>query len=364
MHMEKARRKKTPLSFYLFSGVSLVEKMMFTRNLKVMISAGVALPRSLKILSAQTKNQKFKKTILEISGEISKGKSFSESLAKHQKIFSDLFVNMIKAGEESGTLEEVLKNLTYQMEKEHDLKSKIIGALIYPAVVVTAMIGIGILMLIMVIPQLSQTFEELEVPLPPTTQFVMGLGNFFAANWFLLPIAGILLFFVSRVGLKSKTGKRIFDKILLKLPIISPIVRKTNSAQTLRILSSLISSGIPLLRALEIVSGALGNVYFKEAMRESMEKVKKGEKLSKALESYQNLYPLIVFQMIEVGEETGQTSDVLVKLADFFEDEVTLATQNLSALIEPVLMLLIGGAIGFFAVSMIQPMYSMLGAIQ
>ncbi len=337
---------------------------MFTRNLQVMISAGVPLPRSLNILATQAKNKKFKKALLAVIEEVMKGKGFSESLKEYPEIFPELFVSMIKVGEEAGTLEEVLKNLTYQMEREHDLRSKIMGAMIYPAVIITAMVGIGALMLIMVVPRLAETFSELEIPLPVTTQFVIGLGNFLATKWFLLPFIIFPLFFLLRMILRTKRGKRIFDGILLRLPVISPIVKKTNSAQTVRTLSSLITSGVPIVQALKIISGALGNVYFQEAMGKAMEEVRKGRKLSEALKPYQNLYPSLVLQMIEVGEETGQTSDILAKLADFFEEEVTSATKNLSALVEPLLMLLIGAAVGFFAISMIQPMYSMLGAIK
>ena len=360
----KDKKNKFEISLSFFGKVSLTEKMMFTRNLRVMVSAGVSLPRSLSILSTQSKNPKFKKALAEILEAVNKGKSLSESLKKYPEIFSELFVSMIKAGEESGTLENVLKNLAYQMEKEHDLRSKIIGAMVYPAVIIFAMVGIGVLMLIMVIPKLAETFRELEIDLPLTTRFVIGLGEFLATKWYLFLIIVFVLFFLLKNALKTKRGKKILDSITLKIPIISPIIKKTNSAQTLRTLSSLIVSGIPLVRALRIVSGSLGNIYFKEAIISAIEKIQKGGKLSLALTPYQDLYPPMVIQMIEIGEETGQTSEILAKLADFYEEEVTNHTKNLSAIMEPLLMLLVGGAVGFFAISMIQPMYSMLGAIQ
>lgn len=359
----KDKKRRLEISLPFLGGVSLTEKMMFTRNLQVMISAGVPLPRSLSILSTQSKNKKFKEAIAGILKAINKGKSFSESLKLYPEIFSELFVNMIKVGEESGTLDNVLKNLTLQMEKEHDLRSKITGAMAYPAVVIFAMIGIGILMLMMVVPKLAKTFEELEMDLPITTRIVIGIGEFLVTRWYLLPVIVFVLFFFFQKIIKTKVGKKAFDSVTLKTPIISPIIKKTNSAQTLRILSSLIVSGIPLLQALKITSGALGNIYFREAITESIEKVRKGEKLSLALQSYHNLYPPMVLQMIQIGEETGRTSEILAKLADFYEEEVTNATKNLSSVIEPILMLIIGGAVGFFAISMIQPMYSMLGAI-
>ena len=360
----ESKRRVFEISIPFFDRVSLKEKMFFTRNLRIMIASGLPLPRSLKTLAEQSKSKKFRKAIFNIREEIIKGKNFSEGLSLHPNIFSELFQNMVKVGEEAGTLEEVLKVLTNQMERENELKSKIMGAMIYPAVIVCAMIGIGILMLIVVVPQLALTFKELNIELPPTTRLVIFLGTFMAEKWYLmiLIVLGILL--LLRVASRTKTGKILIDNITLKIPIISGIVKKTNSAQTTRTLGSLITAGVPIVRSLEIVSGALSNIYFKTAVAAAAEKVKKGEKLFVALSPYQNIFPSVVLQMIEVGEETGETSSILAKLADFFEEEVGNATKNLSAVIEPVLMLIVGGIVGFFAISMIQPIYSMLGAIQ
>ena len=358
------REKKLEISFSFFAGVSLVEKMIFTRNLRIMIGAGISLPRALETLASQSKNKKFKKALISIAEEITKGKSFSDALSSHSDIFPELFISMVKVGEEAGTLEDVLKVLTNQMEREYELKSRVKGAMIYPAIIISAMIGIGILMLIMVIPKLAETFEELDIELPPTTRFVIFLGTFLAQKWYVILILALLLAIFLRIILKTKTGKRIVDFLTLKIPIISPLIQKTNSAYFVRTLSSLITSGVPIVRSLEIVSGAVGNVYFQETLQEASEKVRKGSKLSESLRPYQKLYSPTVVQMIQVGEETGETSTILAKLADFYEEEVANATKNLSAVIEPVLMLLIGAAVGFFAISMIQPIYGMLGAIK
>lgn len=361
---ETLQKKKFEISVPFLAKVGLKEKMFFTRNLRVMIASGLPLPRSLKILSEQTKNQKFKEAIRDVSEQITKGESFSKALSRHSDIFSELFQNMIKVGEEAGTLEEVLKVLTEQMERENEMKSKIIGAMIYPIVIIAAMIGIGILMLIMVVPKLAETFKELNVELPPTTKFVIFLGTFMAEKWYLFILLIIVFLILFRILLRTKFGKNAIDGLVLKLPIVSPIIKKTNSASTTRTLSSLIVAGVPIVRALEIISRTLGNVYFRKAMAEAAEKVKKGGKLFEALKPYQNLYPLLVIQMIEIGEETGETSIILSKLADFFEEEVTNTTKNMTAIIEPILMLFIGGVVGFFAISMVQPMYSMLQAIK
>jgi len=358
------KKRKLEISLPFLGGVSLSEKIMFTRNLQVMVRAGISLPQALEILAAQSKSKKFREALLEIAEEVTKGKNFSDSLAKFPQFFSEIFCSMVKVGEEAGTLEDNLKVLTQQMEREHELKTKVKGAMIYPAVIISAMIGIGILMLVMVVPKLAETFSELAIELPPTTKFVIFLGNFLAEKWYLLILLIFALFIFLRTILRTKEGKRLIDGLTLKIPIISPIIRKTNSASIVRTLSSLIISGVPIIRCLEIISPTLGNFYFQKSISEAAEKVRKGSKLSEALMPYRNLYPLGVIQMIAVGEQTGETSTILAKLADFFEEEVTNATKNLSAVIEPVLMLLIGAVVGFFAISMIQPIYSMLGAIK
>lgn len=360
----KLEKMKFEISFPFLENVSLIEKIMFTRNLGVMITAGIPLPRILRTLADLTKSKKLKNALLDIEERITKGKSFSDSLIEHSDIFPELFTSIIKVGEESGTLEDVLKTLTQQMEREHELKSKLVGALAYPVVVILAMLGIGFLMLAMVVPKLAETFAELDIQLPATTQLVIKTGNFLANFWYLLPLIILISLLLLRMVLRTKIGRKAIDALSLKMPIISSLVIKTNSASMVRTLSSLISAGVPIVRGLEIISESMGNIYYKEAMKEAVEKVRKGGKLSEALKKYNNIYPALVNQMLGVGEETGQTSDVLKKLADFYEEEVANATKALASLIEPIIMLIIGAAVGFFAISMIQPMYSMMGAIK
>lgn len=357
------KRKDIHFSIPFLGRISLVDKTMFTRNLQVMISAGVSLPRSLKILSDQAKSNKFRKILLSARDRVTKGESFSNALSGHSNVFPEVFINMIKVGEESGTLEKVLSVLTNQMEKEYELRSRVKGAMIYPAVIISAMTGIGVLMLILVVPKLSKLFNDLQIPLPFTTRIVIAIGNFLSEFWYTLPFIIILVIVVFKFTLKTKTGKLVFDTIILKIPVISPLVKKINSATMVRTLSSLVSAGVPIVRSLEIVSGALSNVYFKKSMSVAADSVRKGSKLGEVLKEYDDIYPNLVIQMIAVGEETGETSTILEKLADFFEEEIANATKNLSSVIEPVLMLIIGAMVGFFAISMIQPMYSMLEGI-
>jgi len=359
----KIKKRRSLRSLIPFLGsVSLTDKIMFTRNLQVMISAGVALPRALETLVNQTDNKKLKRILKEVAENLTRGQSFFKALSNYPDVFSNLFLNMIKVGEEAGTLEDVLKVLTHQMEREHELKSKVKGAMVYPAVIVSFMVIIGILMMIIVVPRLSKTFEELNIELPLTTKIVIGTGNFLANSWYLLPFILIGAIALIRAVMRTKPGTLAFDKLVLKIPVLSGIIEKTNLASTTRTLGSLVKAGIPIVRALEITAGVLGNIYYKRAILEASSRVKKGVKFSSVIKDYQKLYPVLVTQMVMVGEETGEIGFMLQKLADFYESEVTRITQNLSSIIEPVLMIIIGAAVGFFAVSMLQPIYGMMSA--
>ncbi len=360
---KKEKKRKNVFSISFLDKVSLVDKIFFTRNLQVMLSGGLSFPRALDILALQIKNKKFKNALIDIKEEINKGNSFSSSLEKYPNIFSETFRSMIQLSEETGEIEKNLKIIINQLEKEHELKSRITGALIYPAVILCAMFGIGILMLVVILPQLASIFESMEVDLPITTQLIINFGEFLSNNGLLLIFFSFFSFFIIKFSLKTKKGKKIIDYLLLKIPFVSSIIKKTNSAHTARTLSSLLSSGVPIVKGLDIISRNLSNIYYKESIINSIDEMKKGGKLSQALAPYSNLYSLLVIQMIEVGEETGQTAKVLSKMSDFLEDEVFNLTKNLSSVIEPILMIVIGAAVGFFAVSMLQPIYSMMGGL-
>lgn len=343
-----------------FSKISLVDKIMFTRNLRVMVGAGVSLPRALEILIEQTKNKRFKKVISEIKKAVFQGKNFSQALSRYPDIFDELFVNMIKVGEESGTLEEILKILTEQMSKEHQIISRVRGAMMYPVVILLTMCVIGVLMMITIIPKLSKVFFDLKIKLPVTTRFIIAFSNFAAEFWHIIAVAVVIILFLIRNFLKTEIGKTIRDTILFKIPIFSSIIKKTNSAQTVRTISSLIEAGVPIVKSLEITSKTLGNIYYKRALLKASQEIKKGNKLADVLGQYKNIYPNLVVQMIKVGEETGETALILKQLAEFYEEEVTNVTKNLSSIIEPILMIIIGAAVGFFAVSIIQPIYGIV----
>lgn len=344
--------------------VGVVDKMFFARNLSVMISAGLSLTRALEALADESSNQRFKKIILDLDNSIVQGKSFAEALRVHEKIFGELFVNMVEVGEASGKLTLVLRLLANQMKKDHDLRKRVRGAMIYPAIIVTALLGVGAFMMIYIVPILVDTIKQLDVELPFTTKVIIAVSEFAASYWFLMlgALLGLVVFFW-RI-LKTKTGKTLFDRVVLKLPLFGELIKKFNVARFCRILAYLVASGVPIVRALEITSSILGNTLFREAIRFSSVEIQKGVQLNTILSNYPELFHRIVIQMISVGEETGKISSMMLRLALFYEEEVTSTTKNLSTVIEPVLMLIVGLAVAFFAISMLQPIYGSLGNIK
>ena len=344
-------------------GVSLSEKLFFTKNLGVMIKTGVPLPRAFEILSNLAKSKKFKEALKKVSERITKGESLSDSLSYFPDIFPQIYQETLKVGEETGKLEDSLDVLAQQIDREHNLKSKLTTAMVYPIVVLVMAFLIGILMFIFAIPKLKTAFEELGVKLPFTTTVILNLGDFLAKKWPIAILIVLSLIFILSIALRSRKGGKFKSKLVLIVPLISKISRQMNSTLILRTLSSVLSAGVPIVRALEVTSGSLKNFYFKKSLKEAAEVVEKGKKLSEALEPYKELYLPMVLEMIKVGEETGETPQVLGKLADFYEEELSATLQKLSSLIEPLLIIFIGGVVGFFAVSMMQPLFSIMGGM-
>lgn len=347
-----------------FQTVPLKEKMVFTRNLAVMTSSGLTISRAIHNLSVQTQNKRFQKILLSVHDDVQAGKQLSEGLAKYPSVFNELFVNMVSVGEISGNLESVLDILALQLEKENDLLSKVRGALIYPAVILVAMVGIAVLMLTYILPKITAVFIDMEVTLPPLTRFLIAASDFLRIHWIMAIIATVGALIGIRVASKTDVGRHFLNWLVLRLPIVGSIVIKVNCARFARIYSSLLKSGVSVVSALTIVSRTLGNIYYKEALVQGVEEIQKGTELSKVTEKYPRIFPILVTQIIQVGEETGKTEDVLQRLAEFYEEEVSQITKNMSSIIEPILMLLIGTSVGFFAVAMLQPMYSVLENIK
>ncbi len=347
----------------ILSRISTADKMLFARNLGVIVQSGLALSRGLEILAEQTSSKKFKAVISDVSASIRKGESFSDALARHPKVFSKLFSAMVAAGEKTGKLDDALKLISHQLKRDYDLKRKIRGAMMYPIIIIIAMIVIGVLMLIYVVPTLVQTFEDLKVPLPMTTQVVIAISNFITHDG-ILAILFVIIFTGAIYGaVKSNRGKRVIDFILLKIPVIGGLVIKTNAARTCRTLGSLVGSGVEILEAFKITEGVLINHYYKDVLASAKTEIEKGAPISKIFIQNPKIYPILVGEMMAVGEETGKLSEMLFRLAIFYESEVAQATKDLSTIIEPILMILIGIVVGFFALSMIVPLYNLAGSI-
>ncbi len=343
---------------YLISRVKDDELVMLTRNLGSMLVAGLPLSRALSVIERQSKNPRLQGVMADVRERINKGSQFYEALGAYPKEFDNLYVAMIRAGEESGGLSEALQTLSIQMERSSSLKKKIKGAMIYPAIVIIILVIIGILMMIFVMPSITGTFKSLDVDLPITTRILMGVSDFMVEN--IVLTLGSLVGFVVGAGyfLKTKVGIRTTSFIIPRLPVIGKIAKEVNAARTARTLSSLLSSGVDVIRSLKITEDVVQNVYYKAIIAEAAKRVEKGTPLSSVFIEREDLYPVLVGEMILVGEETGDISNMLRELAIFYETEVEQKTKDLSTIIEPILMVFIGGAVGFFALAMIAPIYS------
>ncbi|NOY35549.1 MAG: type II secretion system F family protein [bacterium] len=360
---EKNKKNKFSFSAPFFGGVPVGEKIMFSRNLSVMISAGVSLAKALSILGRQTQNKKFKAVLAGLENEINKGNTLSGSMEKHPMVFSPLFTAMVKVGEETGKLSGSLELITGQLERDHTLRKKIKGAMMYPSIIVIAMALIGILMLIYVVPTLVSTFKDLGIELPLSTRIIIAMSNFFVNQTAAFAAIVIAAIFSGGWFFRSEAGKKLLNIFALKFPLFSPLVKKINSARTARTLSSLIGSGVDVVEALSITKNVLQNHKYKNVLEQAKEDIQKGLPLSESFKKADKLYPILVGEMMAVGEETGKLSEMLLRIAVFYEEEVSETTKNMSTIIEPILMVFIGAAVGFFAISMIKPMYSMLNGV-
>lgn len=360
---ESARSFSLSALLSFFTRIKEAERIMLLRNLSAMLKAGLALSRGLSVMERQTKNPKLKKVLQALQADLQKGDELSAAMGKFPETFPALVIAMVKAGEESGTLAETLATIAEQMDRSYQLKKKIKGALIYPAIIISALIVVGILMLIYIVPTLTNTFQELGVELPATTRFIISTSQFLTDNTVLALALFIMVLGGASTILRTEKGKRAFDFTILQIPIIGTIVRETNAARTGRTLSSLLSSGVNVVAALDITKDVLQHSMYKDVMAKAREVVQKGETISSVINSYEKLYPPLVGELAAVGEETGKLSEMFGQIAIFYENEVEQKTKNISTIVEPFLMLIVGGGVGFFAVAMISPIYSISSSI-
>ena len=344
--------------------IGIHDRILFAKNLGGMLEAGLSLFRALSVLEKQSKNKNLKNTFSVLLKTIDQGGNLSDGLSKFPKSFSGLFSAMIKAGEESGNLSESLKEVSEHLEKTYALEKKIKGAMMYPAVILCAIALIGVLMMIFVIPTLAKTFSDLGVTLPATTRAVIFISNIIAQHTilFLLSVSAIIFGLIS--SLKIKKVGIFVDWLFLHLPGVSTMSKETNIARTCHTIGSLLVAGVSMGKALSITEEVLQNYYYKKALSYARPEIEKGVALSDFFKKYPNLFSELPQEMSSVGEETGNLSEMLLSVADFYEKDLDERTKNLSSIIEPVLMIFVGTAVGFFALSIISPLYSILDSIK
>lgn len=359
----KSKIKTGSILGSLFGGIKTHDKILLARNLGSMIKAGLAVTRAMGVMEKQAKNKNLKKLLNDLANDVSKGETLSDSMQKRPNIFSALFISMVRAGEESGNLAGSLEIVASQMEKSYALVKKVRGALIYPAVILSAMVVIAILMLIYMVPTLTATFKGIGVELPLSTRVIIAISDFLVSHTLIVILGFIGLIFGAVTFFKSVLGKRIIDVVSIRLPVIGEIAKEVQSARSARTLASLLSSGVDVVVALGVTIDVVQNSLYKKALDKARTTIQKGEPMSSVFMEYDNLYPTFVGEMVAVGEETGKIAEMLLGVAVYYEGEVEEKTKDLSTIIEPVLMIIIGAGVGVFAISMLAPTYSLVNNI-
>jgi len=344
--------------------ISTIDKVFLANNISLMIKAGLPLREAVATLQEQTKSKVFKKILEDIIKRLDNGESLADSLSRHPRSFNQLFINIIRVGEASGTLEENLKYLAIQLEKSYDLRRKVKGAMIYPLLVLTSTFVLGGALAVFILPKLLPLFKSFDVALPLPTKILIWVTETIQ-NHGLLIFGGLIGFIVLFTLLsRLKPVKKINHKILLRIPLFGRISRSNNLAQFTRTLGVLLKSGIPIVQGLEITSQTLKNMSYRNALAETSNKVQRGKPISDHLRIEGFLFPVTVSKMIQVGEKTGNLEETLLHLAKFYEKEIDNVTKNLSNILEPILLIVIGLVVGFIAIAIILPIYKLTGGFR
>ncbi|MBO6938016.1 MAG: type II secretion system F family protein [Deltaproteobacteria bacterium] len=361
----KVKKKPKEFNIVIGSPVKPAELVVFVRQFATMIDAGLPLVQCLDILSSQGENKQFNTILKEIKLFVEQGGTFSEGLRRHPKVFNDLFVNLVAAGEMGGILDTILQRLAVYIEKNVKLRRQVRGAMVYPVAILNVAIAVIVVMLTWVIPAFREMFAEFggEDQLPGITKFVIGISEGFLDNFWIISL--VFTATVSAIGYsyRTKGGKRFWHKAFLTLPIIGPVVRKIAVARFTRTLGTLLGSGVPILDAMDIVGKASGNVIVESAIHETADRVREGRTMAEPLMAT-GVFPPMVVQMIGVGEQTGALDNMLNKIADFYEEEVDVAVAALTSLLEPLMMVFIGGIVGVILIAMYMPIFEIAGKVQ
>jgi len=349
--------------FAVLGKIKTVDKILFARHLSALIKGGVSLGEGLGILKKGSSNPKMKRVLDELIMASKSGRSLHSSMAEHPKVFNHYFINMIKTGEEGGTLDENLERLADELKKSDDLKKKIKGVMIYPTIIVTVTVVMGIGLTVYIVPKLNKLFESFAVDLPLSTRIFLSITTFLQ-NYGLYVFIGIgVLFFGLTAFAKTKIGRPIVHKVILMIPVAGKISRNINMAQFSRTLGTLLKSGIHIMEALTITAGSLNNAVYEMKIKKSIAEVQRGVPVSVILERESELFPVLATSVISIGEKIGKLDETLLFVSEFYEEEVDNITKNLSTLIEPALMITIGLAVGGMAFAIITPIYQISGQI-
>lgn len=342
--------------------ISLKDKIIFTKELAMMVRGGLALIEALNALEEQTENPSFKEAIAKIIDDVRGGMALSKAMAKFPKIFPRLYIAVTESGEKSGKLDQVLDRLADQLQKDYDLITKVKSAITYPIVIVCALIGVVILMLVFVVPKLKDIFSEMGVALPITTRILLGTSDFIVRFWYIVIVLIVGIYFAIRFWARSPKGGMTWDRFKIRMPIFGQLARKIYMARFTRTMATLVASGLPMLEIIDTVKEVVGNKVYKVAFEGISKDVESGVTLSKALKK-QKIFPPMIYQMVSVGERSGKIDDVLLNIANFYDKEVEASTSNLASLIEPILILIIGAGVGLAIASIIMPIYSLVNVI-
>lgn len=360
LYVTYLEKEETP--FYaqrleIFQGISMKDIVLFSRQIAMMFNAKISLVESLRVLASQTKNSQFQDKLLDISVEVEGGSPFSKAISRHPKVFSTLYVAMVKAGEESGKLSDSLNYLAEHLEREYELLSKTRGALIYPSLVLVLAIAVVFLVVNTVVPQLEVLLDEVKAEVPAFTQVVLSV-SLVIRQYGLLVIGGIVLsIFLLIRFYKTEEGKKVFDNVFLKVPLVSNLLKTLYLSRLAESLSTLISGGLMLSQALELSSDIVGNSLYQKAILSIRDEVRRGTPISSVLALYPNLFPPLFVQMTLVGERTGSLDTSLMEVAEFYQGEVERGMDNLISILEPVLIILLGGGTGGLIFSILIPLY-------
>ena len=355
------KKKKTGKSRKTFTIGGVSNKMLctFTRQFSTLQDAGLPVLRSLKILERQMKPSVLKNALIDVVEDVESGSTLSDALGKHPKCFDRLYVNMVRAGEAGGALEVILQRLADFKEKAQSLKRKIIGAMVYPAVVIMVAVGILTFIMVSIIPKFKAIFEEFDMTLPWATQTLIEVSDWFALYWWVLPMFPLGLYILIKLIRLSRSGNYALDRITLWIPLIGKLVEKTIVARTMRTLGTLVASGVPILEALSIVRETANNAVFERCFQRVYESIREGDTIAEPMRESRLVDDMVV-NMIEVGEETGDLDTMLYKIADFYDEEVDTMVKSLISLLEPIMIVVLGFIIGAIVISLFLPLIKLL----